>query len=119
MGGDVSVEWVDLGDARILYCDYSGLSEEEQIEAMEETLKQYSSMSTGELLVLTNLSGTQTTERVKEKANELTARLAPHTRAQAVIGLEGLRRTLAELFFEDVYIADSYDDAVKWLSGRK
>ena len=45
----------------------------------------------------------------------LAAKITPNTKAQAVMGLDGLRRTLVELFIKDIYIADSFEDAVEWL----
>jgi hypothetical protein len=110
------VRWIEYKGARILYADYSGLSEEEHLTVNEEFKSTLIKQPPGSVVTLTNVANTRTTEAVNEKYKELIEHTAKISKGAAAIGITGFKKALATLLKRDLYWANSLEDAKEWLA---
>ena len=107
------VEIITYQGKEIVYLNMNGLNEEEQLAAINETDQIFSTKQ--EILNVTDVGNTTTTPIVKEKANELHRKHKDRIKAEAIVGVSGLKRMLAQGMNKDIYFAKSIDDAKNWV----
>jgi flagellar motor switch protein FliG len=110
------MSWIEYKGARILYVDYSGLSEEEFIQAIEEFKDELLKQAPGSVVSLSNMGDTSITEEVRKKFKELAEQTQGISKGAAAIGVTGFKKALAALIKRDLCYADSLEEAKDWLA---
>ena len=111
------VEWITYKGKRILVVNGPGLKEAQYIEAMEEMKQEVLKEKDG-ALVLANVSGLDMTKAVVNKSREVvnaTKEAGIPNRANAVVGLTGLQKAVAQLFGRGVHFVDTVEQAKELL----
>jgi hypothetical protein len=115
------VQWIDRQGLRILYSNYAGLSEDQYLQAMDETQRQLLSQPAGStVLTVTDVSRSRSSRAIIAKANEMAAATRAHgiTTVDAVVGIGRLQRPIAQAVRRDIHFAGSLEDAQRWLAGQ-
>jgi hypothetical protein len=102
---------------RILLVNGPGLSESQYIEAMEEMKQEILKEKDG-VMVLVNVTGIEMTKAVVSKSKEVdkaTKEAGIPLRGNAVVGLTGLQKAVAQLFGRGVHFVDTVEQAKEWL----
>jgi hypothetical protein len=102
---------------RILLVNGPGLSESQYMEAMEEMKQEILKEKDG-VMVLVNVTGIGMTKAVVDKSKEVdkaTKEAGIPLRGNAVVGLTGLQKAVAQLFSRGVYYANTIEEAKEWL----
>lgn len=107
------VEIITFQGKEIVFLNLNGLNEEEQLTAIDETDKIFATKQN--ILNVTDVGNTTTTPAVKDKANELHQKHKDRIKAEAIIGVSGLKRMLAQRMNKDMYFAQNIDDAKNWI----
>ncbi len=110
------VSWIEHKGARILYADYSNLSGEEYIGAIEEFKNELLKQTPGSIVTLTNVTDSKVTNEVKEKLKELRSQTKGISKKAAAIGMTGFKKAIAVFIRKDLYWADSLEEAKEWLT---
>ena len=109
--------WVTYKDKRILTVNVARLGEAEIIAGLEEMKQDLFRDRSGPLLVI-DISGIDMTTAVINKAKELTAATKNEglqDGPNAIVGLTGLQKAVAQLFARGVHFCDSVGEAKDWL----
>ena len=110
------INWIRHKGKRILVADYTGLSVEEQIGTIDETIKVMAVLSTGsELLDIADFTGTPIRQEVRGKLKELATGRQKLKGATVVVGLSGFGKALATLLNPGMKYFDSVEEAKEWL----
>ena len=110
-------QWITHKGKRILFVNGAGLSEAECLIAFEEMKQTLLKEGTG-VLVLVDVSRLQMTKALVKKAKEATAAtkaVGIKDKPNAVVGLSGLQKAVAQLFGREIHFADTVDQAKEWL----
>jgi hypothetical protein len=110
-------QWITHKGKRILFVNATGLSEAECLIALEE-MKQALLKEGAGSLVLVDMTHLDMTTAIVNKAKEATAATKVagiKDRPNAVVGLTGLQKAVAQLFGRGVHFADTIDQAKEWL----
>ena len=107
------VEVMTYQGKEIIFLNLNGLSEDEQLKAIAETDRIFATKNN--ILNLTDVSNSTTTPAVKDKANQLHQKHKDNIKAEAIVGVSGLKRMMAQSMNRDMYFAKSLDDAKNWL----
>ena len=107
------MEILTYNGKEIVYLNMDGLNEADQIKAIDEADKIFSTKKN--ILNITNVSNTVTTPEVTNKAKELNTKHRPNLKAQAVIGVSGLKRVIAQSMNRGMYFAKDIQDAKDWI----
>lgn len=102
---------------RILLVNGPGLSESQYIEAMEEMKQEILKEKDG-VMVLVNVTGIEMTKAVVSKSKEVdkaTKDAGIPLKGNAVVGLTGLQKAVAQLFGRGVHFVDTVEQAKEWL----
>ena len=102
---------------RMLFVNAGGLPEAECLTAFEEMKQAILKEGTG-VLVLVDMSHLDMTTAIVNKAKEATAAtkaIGIKDKPNAVVGLTGLQKAVAQLFGRGVHFADTFDEAKEWL----
>ena len=103
---------------RMLFVNAGGLPEAECLTAFEEMKQAILKEGTG-VLVLVDMSHLDMTTAIVNKAKEATAAtkaIGIKDKPNAVVGLTGLQKAVAQLFgSKEIYFADTVDQAKEWL----
>jgi flagellar motor switch protein FliG len=110
------VSWIEHKGVRILYADYSRLSEEEYIEVIEEFKNELLKQPPGSVATLTNVTDSTVTNKVKDKLKELSEQSKGISKGAAAIGVTGFKKAIATFIRKDLYWADSLEEAKEWLA---
>lgn len=110
------LSWIEHKGARILYVDYSGLSEEEHVQTIEAFKNELLKQTPGSIVTLTNIANTRMTDAVRKKFKELAEQTEGISKGAAAIGVTGFKKALAVLIKKDLYYADSLEEAKDWLA---
>jgi hypothetical protein len=110
------LSWIEYKGARILYVDYSGLSEEEFIQTIGEFEDELLEQTPGSVVTLTNMANVLITDNARRKFKELAGHTQGISKGAAAIGVTGFKKALATLIKRDLYYADSLEEAKKWLA---
>ena len=114
MSGRLS--WIEHKGAKILYVDYSGLSEKEFVQTIEEFKNELLKQAPGSVVTLSNTADTYITSAVRDKFQELNEQTRGISKGAAGIGITGFKKVLAGLVKSDMYFADSLEEAIEWLA---
>ena len=109
--------WITYKDKRILTVNAARLGEAEIIAAFEEMKQELFRDRSGPLLLI-DISGIDMTTAVINKAKELTAATKNEgiqDGPNAIVGLTGLQKAVAQLFARGVHFSDSVGEAKDWL----
>jgi len=107
------VEILTYKGKEIIYLNMNGLSEEQQLQAIDEAERLF--VTKNDILNMTDVGNTVTSPTVRDRANQLHATHRARIKAQAVVGVSGLKRMIAKGMNKDMYFAKSLDDAKEWL----
>lgn len=116
--------WMHQDGRRILYGDFSGFGRDvdalrAEVEAADRLI---CSEPHGSVLAIADLNGTVTSSEVVNLFKHSAALTRPYVHAQAVIGLNGLQKFLAQMVArvsgQGMRLFDSADDAAAWLTGK-
>jgi hypothetical protein len=110
-------QWITHKGKRILFVNGAGLSEAECLIAFEEMKQAILKEGTG-VLVLVDVSHLKMTKAVIDKAKEATAATKAagiKDKPNAVVGLTGIQKAVAQLFARENHCADTVDEAKEWL----
>jgi hypothetical protein len=103
---------------RILFVNGAGLSEAECLIAFEEMKQALLKEGTG-VLVLADVTDLKMSKALIDKAKEAVAAtkaIGIKDKPNAVVGLTGLQKAVAQLFgSKAIYFADTVDQAKEWL----
>ena len=110
------VYWIEYKAAKILYGDYSGLSGQEYIKVIDEFKNELREQSPGSVVTLSNVADSQVSAEVKDKFKELAEQTRGISKAAATIGLTGFKKAIAVLIRNDMFWADSLEEAKDWLA---
>jgi hypothetical protein len=110
-------QWITHKGKRILFVNAAGLPGAECLIALEEMKQALLKEGTGSL-VLVDMTRIEMTTAIVNKAKEATAATKTagiKDKPNAVVGLTGLQKAVAQLFGRGVHFADSVDQAKEWL----
>ena len=110
-------QWVTYQGKRILFVNCARLGEAEIIAAFDEMKEELLKDRTGPM-VLIDISGIDMTTAIISKAKELTAvtkDAGMKDGPNAIVGLTGLQKAVAQLFGRGVHFTDSVEEAKEWL----
>ena len=111
------IQWVTHKGKRILFVNCARLSEAEILASFEEMKQELLKERTGPM-VLIDISDIDMTTALIGKAKELTAATKDagiKDGPNAIVGLTGLQKAVAQLFGRGVHFADSVGEAKEWL----
>ena len=110
-------QWVTHKGKRILFVNCARLGEAEILASFEEMKQELLKERTGPM-VLIDISDIDMTTALIGKAKELTAATKDagiKDGPNAIVGLTGLQKAVAQLFGRGVHFADSVGEAKEWL----
>ena len=110
-------QWITYKGRRILFVNCARLGEAEIVAAFDEMKDELLKERVGPI-VLINISDIDMTTALISKAKELTAvtkDAGMKDGPNAIVGLTGLQKAVAQLFGRGVHFADSLDEAREWL----
>ena len=110
------VYWIEHKDAKILCADYSGLSGRAYIEVIDEFKDELSLQSPGSVVTLSNVTDSHVSAEVKDKFKELADQTRGISKAAATVGLTGFKKAIAVLIRNDMFWANSMEEAQDWLA---
>lgn len=90
----MSIEWITHKRKKILYIKYSGLSESEQLDQIEQATQILVDTKSKNNLTLSDLVDTHLSQKFIDKAKQNGKLSAPFTKKAAVVGVEGVNRFL-------------------------
>ena len=111
------IQWVTHKGKRILFVNCARLGEAEILASFEEMKQELLKERTGPM-VLIDISDIDMTTALIGKAKELTAATKDSgikDGPNAIVGLTGLQKAVAQLFGRGVHFADSVEEAKEWL----
>jgi hypothetical protein len=112
------VRWTSHKGEKILYADFSGLSDEQIIEAANETLDLLdSAIQQGDryTLLLLNVSRLNFQEQLPDEIADLANLRQQTTILTAIIGVEGIPKRLVNLLLPDIELVDTITEGIEWL----
>jgi hypothetical protein len=110
-------QFITYKGKRMLFVNAAGLPEAECLVAFEE-LKQALIKEGKGVLVLVDMSNTTMTQKITNKAKEATAAttaMGIKDKPNAVVGLTGLQKAVAQLFGRGLHFSNSIEEAREWL----
>ena len=107
------VEILPYKGKEIIYLNMNGLNEEQQLQAIDEADRIF--VTKNDILNMTDVSNTVTSPMVRERANQLHANHRARIKAEAIVGVSGLKKMIAQGLNKNMYFAKSLDDAKEWL----
>ena len=110
------VEIMTYQGKEIIYVNLAGLDEANQLKALDELDQVFSQKNN--ILAVSNIENTTTTPAIKEKAASNYKKHQHKIKGEALIGVTGIKRIIAQGVKKDIYFAKSLDDAKNWLVQR-
>jgi hypothetical protein len=110
-------QWITHKGKRILFVNGAGLPEAECLIAFEEMKHAILKEGTG-VLVLVDVTHLKMTKALVDKAKEATTAtkaIGIKDKPNAVVGLTGVQKAVAQLFGREIHFADTVDQAKEWL----
>jgi hypothetical protein len=116
-------EWITYKGKRILFGDYRHLDVDAFINQIKQNQRDLNEVMQREgqrdLLILTDLTGSTISKEVLQALKERTKEAQSFTKAQAVLGITGVRKFLftvvQSLTSANVQAFDTYEEAKDWL----
>jgi hypothetical protein len=111
------VKWIKYKGARILFCDYRGLTGEEYINAIGEQEKKVLNSGKERVLVLLDVTNSHMSRKSTQRAKEIEARIkaAGITQVLALTGFSGVQRVIGQAIKRDIHFTKSLEEAKEWL----
>src|SRR5574337_1153739 len=88
------VSFITYGGKEILFLDFSNISVDELLKAVEEAKRVVAARPANSLLTLTDVTNARFNEEVNQKMKDFTAHNKPYVRAAAVVGITGLKKII-------------------------
>ena len=112
-----NVRWIEHKGKKILYCDYSDLTEVEVIAVIEDHEKVLLECGKSSVLILNRAPDVKITSRIKNRGDESDHLLKSRgiENVTAVVGLPTLQRIIASVIKRDIFFAKSEAEAMEWL----
>jgi hypothetical protein len=110
--------WTSYKGEKILYADFSGLSNVQIIGAATETLDLLdSAIHQGDryILLLLNVSRLNFQEQLPDEIADLAELRQQTTILTAIIGIEGIPKRLVNLLLPDIELVDTITEGKEWL----
>lgn len=110
-------QFVTYKGKRMLFVNAAGLPEAECLVAFEEMKEALVKEGKG-VLVLVDVSGLEMTTAIVNKAKESTAAtkaMGIKDKPNAVVGLTGLQKAVAQLFGRGIHFVDTVEEGKEWL----
>jgi hypothetical protein len=109
------IKVINYQGQKIVFVDMSGMKEEE-ILLLQKKMAEVGIRENARLFIL-DVHDTHTTEKVKNGSKEVIAAIEAKVGKvrNALLGLSGLQKMIANLISRDLYFASNTDDASKWL----
>jgi hypothetical protein len=110
-------QWITHKGKRILFVNGAGLSEAECLIAFEEMKQALLKEGTGVLVLVdvSHLGMTRALVNKAKEATEATKAVGIKDKPNAVVGLTGVQKAVAQLFGREIHFADSVEEAKEWL----
>jgi len=110
-------QWITHKGKRILFVNGAGLSEAECLIAFEEMKQALLKEGTGVLVLVdvSHLGMTRALVNKAKEATEATKAIGIKDKPNAVVGLTGVQKAVAQLFGREIHFADSVEEAKEWL----
>jgi hypothetical protein len=112
-------QWIMYKGKRILFVNAARLGEAETLASLEEMKQELLKERPAPLpLTLVDISGIGMTTAVAKKAREVTADTKVDGMSDApnaVVGLTGIQKSVAQLFTRNSRFTDSIEEAKEWL----
>ena len=114
------IKWIEFKEKKILYLDYRGLNNEDEMINLLEEFSDYIKTINTKVLLLTNYTDTYSTQKYLDKLKENGKKNALFFEKSAVIGIEGIKKVLFKTytFFTgetNIKLFNNEDDAKEWL----
>jgi hypothetical protein len=114
------IKWIIYKGKKILFCDYSNLRDQKQLDFIDEVKNEMAKQKPGTvLLVLADLTNTYTPPAAKKKYEELTAVRMKYKGVDAVIGITVPQKIIGEGIKKGIYYAKDIEDAKEWLVSQR
>ena len=110
--------WTTHKDEKILYADFSGLSNEQITEAVIETLDLLDeAINQGDryILLLLNVSRLNFQEQLPDEFSDIAVLRQQNSILTAIIGIEGIPNKLVNLLLPDIELVDTITAGKEWL----
>ena len=108
-------EWITHKNKKIIYVDYTDLSEEEYFQTVDQAEKEILAQPDNSVLRMSCIHSGHMTEKIKERAKDHKRKVKHKVKAIAAVGLTGIKKTLVRLLYRDIYFADTIEEAKAWL----
>jgi hypothetical protein len=110
-------QWITHKGKRMLFVNGAGLSEAECLIAFEEMKQALLKEGTGVLVLVdvSHLGMTRALVNKAKEATEATKAIGIKDKPNAVVGLTGVQKAVAQLFGREIHFADSVEEAKEWL----
>lgn len=111
------VQWITHQGVRILHVNIQGLSEAEQITALDELREELLKERSGTPLLF-DQAGTAMTRKTAEKSREVAAAVRAAgipSGPSAVVGLNRIQKLVVQVFGQGARYFDGIDEAREWL----
>ena len=110
-------QWITHKGKRILFVNGARLSEAECLIAFEEMKQALLKEGTGVLVLVdvSHLGMTRALVNKAKEATEATKAIGIKDKPNAVVGLTGVQKAVAQLFGREIHFADSVEEAKEWL----
>lgn len=109
-------QWVEYEGENILICDFVDLSEKDFMDAIEEYQKIVLEKPPGSVLRSVNLAhGTRVTPTISKKWHEFNENTKHYKMITAIVGVGALTKSIIRLTRNDIYPADTLEEAKDWL----
>jgi hypothetical protein len=111
-------KWTSHKGQKILYADFSDLEADQLVEATNETLNRINdAVLQGEpyILVLLNLSRTKLYDQPPDELASLADLRDKITILTAIVGVEGIPKSLINLILPDIEFVDTITSGNEWL----
>ena len=117
-------EWMTHKGERFIYCDFTrfGIDVDGLRSEVEAADRQICLQTENSVLALADLRDTVASRKVVDLFKESAVRTKRHVRKQAVVGVTGIRRLLAEAVArfsrQPMVLFDTVEEARDWLVGN-
>ncbi len=114
-------QWIEYKGRKILLNDFKGLEGDDYVKAIKESEKESLSYGFKTVYMINDVTDSymtpESTKAAKHWVN--TFKEKELNLIIALVGIEGLRRVIAQAIRRDMYFAKNIEDAKEWLSKQE
>ena len=116
-----SVQWIEYKGKKILFCDFSGIDENQYMTGVDMMEKELLAQPPGSNVpLLIDVSNSRMTLATRDRGKKtvdvlLTTSITTKT---VMIGITGLQKLIAQAISRDVHYANDLDSAKDWLANQ-